>query len=500
MTHHHIQLIPTPTNDPKDPLRWPFGLKVAAIVVTSLHNFVSNMGGSGISVAIPLLMEEFHKSQSEATQVLTFHFLFLGIGNIFWVPIAMKFGKRASLLSSMAMQAGMLAWSAATTSFDGLIAARCLLGLAAAAGESIVPEIVADTTFVHQRGAMMSIYVVLISGGSAVGPLIAGFMTTLTADTWRSFLWLCCGLAIFNLILILFLFPESNFARHERDLTTNQLETLQNQTMFKEGQPEEDFCEDTKSLSSTSDNYTIYTPSAWEILPPVSYDCDVNLLNAMIDPLKLLIRPSVLWGVFTYAIILSPQVILIFTMSNLLLAPPYLFSTESVGLMQVAAIIGFVVACYGGGSLSDIITGYIVRHSSTQNIWPEQRLISLIPGMAFGPAGCILLAFACGNQLHWSAIAVGFGLVSFGSVYTPNIAITYIVHRNPRDAAKSLVLINVFKNLIAFIFLYVAVEWVNQSGYVQVYMIMFMLNVLVLISAVPLYFFDAKKRRNVEDY
>ena len=71
MTHHHIQLIPTPTNDPKDPLRWPFGLKVAAIVVASLHNFVSNMGGSGISVAIPLLMEEFHKSQSEATQVLT---------------------------------------------------------------------------------------------------------------------------------------------------------------------------------------------------------------------------------------------------------------------------------------------------------------------------------------------------------------------------------------------------------------------------------------------
>ncbi|KAJ5605339.1 hypothetical protein N7510_010493 [Penicillium lagena] len=500
MTHHHLQLIPFPTNDPKDPLRWPFGLKIAAIVVTSLHNFVSNMGGSGISVALPLLMEEFHKSQSEATQVLTFNFLFLGIGNIFWVPIAMKFGKRASLLSSMAMQAGMLAWSAATTSFDSLVVARCLLGFAAAAGESIVPEIVADTTFVHQRGAMMSIYVVLISGGSAVGPLIAGFMTTLTADTWRSFLWLCCGLAIFNLILIFFLFPESNFSRPELDLTTNQLETLQNRTRFKEGKPEEEFCEDTKSVRSASDDYTIYTPSAREILPPVSYDRDVNLLKAMIDPLKLLVHPSVLWGIFTYTITLSPQVILIFTMSPLLLAPPYLFSTESVGLMQIAAMIGFVVACYGGGGLSDVITGYIVRHSSSQKIWPEQRLISLIPGMAFGPAGCILLAFACDNQLHWSAIAVGFGLLSFGSVYTPNIAITYIVHRHQRDAAKSLVLINVFKNLITFIFLYVAVDWANKSGYVQVYMIMFMLNVLVLIFAVPLYFFDAKKRRNVEDY
>lgn len=52
----------------------------------------------------------------------------------------MKFGKRASLLSSMAMQAGMLAWSVATTSFDGLIAARCLLGFAAAAGEVNIPK------------------------------------------------------------------------------------------------------------------------------------------------------------------------------------------------------------------------------------------------------------------------------------------------------------------------------------------------------------------------
>jgi MFS family permease len=63
------------------------------------------------------------------------NFLFLSIGNIFWVPVAMKFGKRASLLSSMAMQAGMLAWTAATPSFNGLLAARCLQGFAAAAGE-----------------------------------------------------------------------------------------------------------------------------------------------------------------------------------------------------------------------------------------------------------------------------------------------------------------------------------------------------------------------------
>ncbi|KAJ5715366.1 MFS general substrate transporter [Penicillium malachiteum] len=73
-------------------------------------------------------------------------------------------------------------------------------------------------------------------------------------------------------------------------------------------------------------------------------------------------------------------------MSSLLEAPPYLFSTQQVDLMQVAAIIGFLIACLGGGKLSDMIKNAIVRRSSGQDIWPEQRLISLVPGMLFGPA------------------------------------------------------------------------------------------------------------------
>lgn len=64
-------LRPFPTNDPKDPLRWPSSLKLAAVLVTSLANFVTNMGATAMSVAIPLLMAEFKKSQADATQTLT---------------------------------------------------------------------------------------------------------------------------------------------------------------------------------------------------------------------------------------------------------------------------------------------------------------------------------------------------------------------------------------------------------------------------------------------
>ncbi|KUL86056.1 hypothetical protein ZTR_06508 [Talaromyces verruculosus] len=486
-------LHPTPTESLRDPLRWPFWLRCTAVVVTSLANLVGNMAGAGISVAIPVLMQEFHKSQSDATQVLTFNFLFLGIGNIFWVPVAMKFGKRVSMLCSMAMLAGMLAWAAASQTFNSLVAARCLIGFAAAAGESIVPDIVADTSFTHQRGAMMAIYVVLISGGSAIGPLISGFMVSNTSDTWRSSVWLCFGMAILDLVLMFFFYPESNFDRPQESFDQSQaLQEFHRSAKIENIQTEE-FVEDS---SSTPTAYTIRTPPMSEILRPVSYNSDLNFFLAMFEPLKLLAHPSVVWAIFTYGICLSPQVILIFTMSPLLEAPPYLFNTSDVGLMQIAAIVGFILAFCGGGMLSDFINGIIVRRTASRFtvFRAEHRLISIIPGMLIGPAGCILLAFACGHQMRWSAIAVGFGLVSFGTVYTPNIAITYVTQRHQRDAAKCLVLINVFKNLVAFVFLYVAVDWVNKNGYVQVYMIMFMLNILVLGCALPLYYFGMRNQ------
>jgi hypothetical protein len=79
--------------------------------------------------------------------------------------------------------------------------------------------------------------------------------------------------------------------------------------------------------------------------------------------------------------------------------------------------------------------------------------------------------------------------VSFGTVFAPNIVITFVVESHPNFAAEALVVVNVFKNLVAFIFLYTAVDWVQGSGWLQVYMIMFMLlNLSVLFSGLAYVF------------
>lgn len=109
-----------------------------------------------------------------------------------------------------------------------------------------------------------------------------------------------------------FLFSESNFDRPELDMTVDQLTALQNQQASKEADQvaSEELFEDVPAATSTPGDYIISTPSALEIIKPVSYNPNVNFLMSFIEPLNLLVHPSMLWGILSYAITLSPQVIL----------------------------------------------------------------------------------------------------------------------------------------------------------------------------------------------
>lgn len=69
--HHNLYLLPRPSDDERDPLRWPRGLKLAALGSTAFFNFTANFAGSGLSVAAPVLQAQFHRSASDINSLLT---------------------------------------------------------------------------------------------------------------------------------------------------------------------------------------------------------------------------------------------------------------------------------------------------------------------------------------------------------------------------------------------------------------------------------------------
>jgi hypothetical protein len=76
--------------------------------------------------------------------------------------------------------------------------------------------------------------------------------------------------------------------------------------------------------------------------------------------------------------------------------------------MQIAAIVGFVIACFAGGYVADAITARMIIRQG--RVFPEQRLVSLAPGFVIAPIGCIVVAVACSQRLSWVAVAFGFGM------------------------------------------------------------------------------------------
>ena len=94
------------------------------------------------------------------------------------------------------------------------------------------------------------------------------------------------------------------------------------------------------------------------------------------------------------------------------MAPPYLFSGIEVGLMQIPALVGLVIGCFAGGYAADLITAKVIARQHG-DVYPEQRLVALIPGCLVAPIGCIVIAFACSQKLTWIAIAFGFGMCKY---------------------------------------------------------------------------------------
>ena len=98
-----------------------------------------------------------------------------------------------------------------------------------------------------------------------------------------------------------------------------------------------------------------------------------------------------------------------FAFPALLLAPPCLLAATNIGVIQVAALIGFFFGTFAGGGMSDVITARRILKNGG-HVHPEQRIFSLIPFSFIAPVGCIVIAFACSEKLSWVAIAFGYGM------------------------------------------------------------------------------------------
>lgn len=131
-------------------------------------------------------------------------------------------------------------------------------------------------------------------------------MVQSTAQTWRSYFWLCVGVAAANLALLFFFYPESNFRRPEFQ-GDNQISMEAGKDVEAIEKSDYDFVE---TVPRADMEYTIHILPFTERLSLIRYDTSISFLKALVNPLALLRHPSVLWAIYAYGCSLSPQIIM----------------------------------------------------------------------------------------------------------------------------------------------------------------------------------------------
>lgn len=144
----------------------------------------------------------------------------------------------------------------------------------------------------------MAVYAAFLSGGSQIGPVIAGYL--IQARGWRWFFILCAIIAAVNLITTIFMLPETIYEPEEEqiqptdDYQKDALHHLENVPSHVVDRAEFNYSEYMKGLSTFS-----VTKSAKEkgVLKLFAY--------LFVLPFPLLLIPGVLIASMMYGVVLG---------------------------------------------------------------------------------------------------------------------------------------------------------------------------------------------------
>ena len=83
--------------------------------------------------------------------------LIVGLSNYFIVPASVAFGRRALIIFCAVLATVCTVWAGYSTSLESHLLARCLHAVGTGATESLIPLMIQDMTFIHQRNRAISI-------------------------------------------------------------------------------------------------------------------------------------------------------------------------------------------------------------------------------------------------------------------------------------------------------------------------------------------------------
>ncbi|WYZ36052.1 hypothetical protein EsH8_X_000699 [Colletotrichum jinshuiense] len=438
-------------------------------------DFKSQSGGSGLNINPMSVVPPGVKPAplEEVALLATIPLLANGIASYFLVPISIWIGRRPVLLfaATSAWAGGLFA--AFSTSLNQHLLARAFMGLGAGAVEALIPLIVQDMVFIHQRNKAMSAVIssqgIIIIGLGVAAPWVSANYT------WRWLYYITSGLGIVAWAILIGFLPETRWTRSQEELSGQMAYPLPP----GQNRPELD--------------YVNYTPrTIWTNIGMFQNGFELkSAAKSMFYALRSTYFPAIIWGVLANSSMIiinqASQQITPFA----LLAQGWQFQWTGLTVLPFFAASALVYVF--GGPVADKISNAVTKwHGGSRE--PEHHLANLILPVVCGIGGCFLFGTAGEKNMHWAVLLVGSFLIVFAFLTTMTILNVFIVESYPQWAGPVLVNVSSLRIVVAFFVASKATVWIAENGPLATFAL-YAEAIIVLSLGLPVLYFWGKKMR-----
>ncbi|KAI1649954.1 MFS general substrate transporter [Daldinia loculata] len=157
--------------------------------------------------ALNIAAADLHVSTTRINLTVTSYMILQGVTPIFIGGFADSSGRRPAYLACFVLYIIANVGLAKSDSYGSLLGLRCFQSATISATQALCQGVVADIATSAERGQYTALIAVPVTLGPSLGPVIGGAIAQYLG--WRTIFWFLAICAVANLLVLIFLFPET---------------------------------------------------------------------------------------------------------------------------------------------------------------------------------------------------------------------------------------------------------------------------------------------------